>query len=79
MGCHPPEMQQPGRVWQARLSHKGNSMDLLSSLLALGGWTCLFIGARAALRDWVQVMNAGQSDDFDASVARWGYVGEGRL
>lgn len=79
MGCHPPEMQQPGRVWQARHSHKGNSMELLSIALALGGWTCLFIAARAAMQDLATALDARATDAFDASVARWGYVGEGRL
>ena len=66
-------------MWQARLSHKGNSMDLLSNALALGGWTCLFIAARAAVQDLATALDARAADDFDASIARWGYVGEGRL
>lgn len=53
-------------------------MDLLSIALALGGWTCLFIGARMATADLAAALDAGLGDDFDASVARWGYVGEGR-
>lgn len=53
-------------------------MDLLGIALALGGWTCLFIGARVAVADLAAALDARERTAFDASVARWGYVGEGR-
>ena len=53
-------------------------MDLLNIALALGGWTCLALVARAAVADLAAALDARQGDEFDASIARWGYVGEGR-
>lgn len=54
-------------------------MDLFGLLLAVGGWTGLILSARDALRDHQRRRPAAPgATGFDASVVRWGYVGQER-